>query len=58
MNEAEKALVEKRKRLENEYLLDMVLSNEENGDDTSQANDLEARNKDFLMENFFKVYDR
>ena len=42
MNDAEKALVEKRKRLENEYLMDMVLSNDDDHvDESSQANDLE-----------------
>ena len=59
MNDAEKALVEKRKRLENEYLMDMVLSNDDDHvDESSQANDLEQRNREFILDNFFKVYDR
>ena len=72
MNEHEKKLLEKRKQLENELMIDRILNNNEEPEDFSEAinseqqphgelvrsDSLDKRNRDFLMENFFKVYDK
>lgn len=55
MNEIEKKIFEKRKKIENDLLIEIVLGQDEHDGD---VNEMDQRNKEFLMDNFFKIYDR
>lgn len=59
-NEQEKVLIDKRTKIEKEYMLEQVFSgmNAEGKEDSENEDPIQKRNKEFIMENFFKVYDR
>lgn len=58
LNEHEKDIVEKRKQIEKEYMIDRVLDQLENENNIEVEENGNTQSNDFLIENFFKVYDR